>query len=171
MVALGSHHRLQRISSTKSINNELKPREQRTIRRVKFEDTMKVYRIRSRRNLTKAEFRNCYMNASDFRRIRKEIKELLLRGKGGDLTAEDWDHLRGLEAYFDPATTMRNNAKKKYIVRSILSYQESENKDSEIISKMYQRLSKSAVHLAHKRGLMDQQQEAFSAPRLEVMVR
>lgn len=168
MVAPGVYH-LQRVSSTRSLS-EVKVKE-RHMKRVQFEDKMKVYRIRSRKHLTKSEFQNSYMSARDFRRIKNEVKGLLQKMKAGKLSAEDVEELRGLEAYSDPETTMRNNAKKKYIVHSILCYQESEHNDCETLSKMYQRLSNSAVHLAHKQGLLDQQQGNDTAPKAQRMLR
>ena len=49
MVAPGVYH-LQRVSSTRSLS-EVKVKE-RHMKRVQFEDKMKVYRIRSRKHLT-----------------------------------------------------------------------------------------------------------------------
>jgi hypothetical protein len=140
-------------------------------RSVNFKEKITVYRILSRHQLTKKEFKDCYMNATDFSRIRRGIKWILKQEKEGFLRAEDMDHLRGLEAYIDQETTMQNAVKKKYIIRSVLSHPHSGVEDSEAMSKIYRKLSKTPARLAYKRGLCDQQGNSSVAPVQEVMDR
>jgi hypothetical protein len=111
------------------------------------------------------------MNATDFSRIRRGIKWLLKKEKEGSLGAEDLDHLRGLEAYIDQETTMKNAVKKKYIIRSVLSHPNSGVEDREAMSKIYRKLSKTPARLAYNRGLRDQQGNSSVAPVQEVMDR
>lgn len=140
-------------------------------RTVIFKDKITVHRILNRKQLTKKEVKDCYMNATDFTRIRREIKWLLRREKAGSLQPEDVDHLRGLEAYINHETTLKNAIKKKYIIRSVLSHSHSGVDGTESVSKIYHKLSKTTARLAHKRGLRDQQGNSSIAPLPQVMDR
>eukprot|EP00980_Cylindrotheca_fusiformis_P003338 scaffold746_cov123-Cylindrotheca_fusiformis.AAC.26 len=140
-------------------------------RSVNFREKITVHRILNRRQLTKEEIKDCYMSASDFSRIRKDIKWLLKKEKEGSLDMEDLDHLRGLEAYVDQETMMKNARKKKHIIRSVISFPHSGVEGYDAASEIYHQLSKDTATLAHKRGLCDQQGNSAAAPVPAVMHR
>lgn len=141
-------------------------------RNVNFEEKITIHRIWSRRHFTKTERRDCFMNPKDFSRIRREIRELLKREKKGTLPREDQEHLRGLEQYvgFDQEKSMMKAHLKKRAIRSVLSKQHLKTENGEWISNFYRRLSKTALLLARKRAILDQEANSYIVAPLTVIM-
>jgi hypothetical protein len=154
-------------------------------RRVSFQAIVTAKTIPNTDDLTEQEKAEAFFSHTELQLIRMELRTIVLLTNqelacsgAKALTPEQEEKLRGLEVYVEPAkhaTMMRKQRAKDAVFQN--------DCDADWIAKKYQEVSVSASEIAHKLGLMDEQQawstneddnsdrSARRAPLYSIMIR